>query len=89
MVQAYLALRLSVATLLKADKESLPLFLDDIFMQYDDTRPYEALSFLHGYQKEGQGNQQIILFTCHQRILNWAKRDFKEISLQEVMELEA
>lgn len=85
MDQAYLALRLSVATLLKADKENLPLFLDDVFMQYDDQRAYEALSFLQDYQMESQGTQQIILFTCHQRILNWAHEDFPKISLQNVL----
>ena len=85
MDQAYLALRLSVATLLKEEKDNLPLFLDDIFMQYDDARAYEALSFLSEYQKEGKGNQQIILFTCHTRIINWAKEDFPKISLQEIL----
>ena len=84
MDQAYLALRLSVASLLKDEKDHLPLFLDDIFTQYDDARAYEALSFLCEYQKEGQENQQIILFTCHTRIINWAREDFKGISLQEI-----
>jgi uncharacterized protein YhaN len=74
-----------VATLLKEEKDNLPLFLDDIFMQYDDARAYEALSFLSEYQKEGKGNQQIILFTCHTRIINWAKEDFSKISLQEIL----
>ena len=63
--QAYLALRLAVAGLLDGPK--LPLFLDDVFLQYDDTRTKMGLKFLADYASEGSVSQ-IILFTCHKNI---------------------
>ncbi|NLG92078.1 MAG: hypothetical protein GX485_00660, partial [Clostridiales bacterium] len=65
--QAYLALRLAVAELLSQDGEKLPLFLDDVFLQYDDGRAEEGLRFLSEYSKKN-GVSQIILFTCRQSI---------------------
>lgn len=65
--QAYLALRLAVAELLSQNGEKLPLFLDDVFLQYDDGRAEEGLRFLSEYSKKN-GASQIVLFTCRQSI---------------------
>ena len=70
--QAYLALRLAVAELLSQNGEKLPLFLDDVFLQYDDSRAEDGLRFLAEYSKQNAVSQ-IILFTCHQSILSFAK----------------
>ena len=70
--QAYLALRLAVAGLLDGPK--LPLLLDDVFLQYDDTRTKMGLKFLVDYAGEG-GGSQIILFTCHKNIFELAEQE--------------
>lgn len=66
--QAYLALRLAVCELIA--QAELPLFLDDVFTQYDDERALEGLKFLYEYRQEKQA--QTVVFTCHTRIRDWA-----------------
>lgn len=82
--QAYFALRLAIVELLlESDGGKLPLLLDDIFEQYDDTRTEDGLRFLRDYSKEQHG--QVILFTCHHHLLDKARAiapeaDFLEIA---------
>ena len=59
--QAYLALRLALIEIISEETagQRLPLFLDDIFMQYDAPRRKSGVAFLKEYAKEGQ----VILFT--------------------------
>lgn len=59
--QAYLALRLALIEIISEEMagQKLPLFLDDIFMQYDEPRRKSGVSFLKEYAKKGQ----VILFT--------------------------
>lgn len=61
--QAYLALRLAIAERISPDGEPLPLFLDDVLMQYDDARTAHCLRFLQAYA--AQTGAQLVLFTCH------------------------
>ena len=68
--QTYLALRLAITGLLTEEGEPLPLFLDDVLTQYDDDRARVALEFL---KKESDAPRQILLFTCHRRISDWAR----------------
>ena len=72
--QAYLSLRLAIASLV-SDGESLPIFLDDSLSQYDDTRAEHAMEFLKEFCKNGQG----VLFTCHNSICDIAKKQDVEI----------
>ena len=65
--QAYLSLRLAIATLISED--SLPIFLDDSLSQYDDTRTERAINFLKEFCTDGQG----ILFTCHNSVCDIAQ----------------
>jgi len=58
--QIYLALRLATAGLMNKDK--LPLFLDDSFVNYDNSRLRSVLDYLYKNYKS-----QIIMFTCHTR----------------------
>lgn len=67
--QTYLALRLAITGLLTQAGDTLPLFLDDVFTQYDDDRARVALEFL---KKESAAPRQILFFTCHRRISDWA-----------------
>ena len=80
MDQIYLALRLSAARLLQADKaEKLPLVLDDSFVMYDEDRLRAALHFI-----ESQYPGQVLLFTCHRReekLLEADKIPFHRIEL--------
>ncbi len=59
--QAYFALRLSIGEIMGKDFGGLPIMLDDVFAQYDDTRAKNGFDFLQEYSKENQ----IIFFTCH------------------------
>ena len=67
--QAYLSLRLAIASLV-SDGESLPIFLDDSLSQYDDTRAEHAMEFLKEFCKNVQG----VLFTCHNSICDIATK---------------
>lgn len=66
--QAYLSLRLAIASLISED--ALPIFLDDSLSQYDDTRTEHAIEFLKEFCADGQG----ILFTCHNSICDIATK---------------
>lgn len=72
--QAYLSLRLAIASLIAGDCP-LPIFLDDSLSQYDDTRTAKAIEFLKDFCAYGQG----ILFTCHNSICDIAKTQGIEI----------
>lgn len=61
--QMYLALRLAMADLLTGSGESLPLFMDEVFSQFDDSRTKLALQYLYNSYRD----KQIVLFTCKQR----------------------
>ncbi len=67
--QAYLSLRMALASLVSDNGEKLPLLLDDSLTQYDDVRMKKALDFLNQYASTGQ----IIMFTCHNVISDSAK----------------
>lgn len=71
--QAYLSLRLAISDLIIQEDITRPLFLDDVFTQYDDKRAREGLQFLHEFSGDRDVPVQSVLFTCHERILGWAK----------------
>ncbi|HCW03686.1 MAG TPA: hypothetical protein DGK91_03565 [Clostridium sp.] len=57
--QVYFSLRLALCNLIFKEK-TLPLFFDDAFIQYDESRLYRAMKFLQDYSKE----HQVVVFTC-------------------------
>lgn len=65
--QAYLALRIAISKLISSE---IPLILDDVLVRYDTNRIINTLSFL----KKTSKNTQIILFTCHDYIVNCAEK---------------
>ncbi len=71
--QAYLSLRLAISDLITNHQEPLPLFLDDVFTQYDDDRAREGLEFLLEHTRDREDPLQAVLFTCHARIRDWAR----------------
>jgi len=66
--QIYLALRLAVTDTVYTvqGEEGLPLFLDDILVQYDIDRGQRAVDFLIGMNSDQR--RQIFFFTCHEEI---------------------
>ncbi len=65
--QAYLALRLAISKLMaQTSNVSLPLFLDDSFIQYDDKRCKTAMQLIHHLTNTPEFSQAV-LFTCHKR----------------------
>ena len=72
--QAYLSLRLAISDLIIQEEKRRPLFLDDVFTQYDDKRAKEGLQFLHEYSGDRDMPVQSVLFTCHERIFSWAEK---------------
>lgn len=67
--QMYLALRLAMSDLLSSGLESLPLLLDEVFSQYDDTRIIKTLEYLFNEYMD----RQVIIFTCKGREVEAAK----------------
>ena len=65
--QAYLALRIAISKLISSE---IPLILDDVLVRYDTNRIINTLNFL----KKTSKNTQIILFTCHDYIVNCAEK---------------
>jgi len=65
--QAYLSLRIAVSKLISKNK--IPLILDDVLVRYDSNRVMNTLNFFKKISKD----TQIILFTCHDYIINYAK----------------
>lgn len=69
--QIYLSLRLALSGLMSDEK--LPIMLDDSFAQFDDARMEKSLAFIGSDNSIGELGQ-IIIFTCHKRMLIAAKR---------------
>lgn len=63
--QMFLAFRLALTEIISSAEERLPLYLDDPFVQYDDTRFGKAAEFLRALGKEH--SVQILLATCQSR----------------------
>ena len=61
--QLYLAVRLAICELVLPPEKQVPIVLDDVLANFDDSRCAAALRFL----KEAAGKRQILLFTCHSR----------------------
>lgn len=58
--QLYFAIRLALANI-HSKETSYPLFMDDVFVNFDENRRQQAMTLL----KEISKNHQIIFFTCH------------------------
>ncbi|MGN1043434.1 MAG: ATP-binding protein [Acutalibacteraceae bacterium] len=71
--QAYFSLRIAISEMVSENSKNIPLLLDDIFMQYDETRLANLLKFLKEYSETSK--RQIILFTCHKSIKELALRN--------------
>ena len=70
--QAWLAVRLASVMLIEEGRETLPLFLDEPFAQFDEARARAAMIWL----RENAGSRQIFLFTCRDRDRQLAEEVF-------------
>ncbi|QEK12862.1 AAA family ATPase [Crassaminicella thermophila] len=61
--QIYFALRIGIAKLIIGEEKTIPLIIDDAFVQYDDKRLDAVLRYLYQYAKE----HQVVMFTCQKR----------------------
>lgn len=70
--QVYFSMRIAAIRLLEKGRETLPIFLDEPFAQYDENRTRKAFELL----KEISGERQIFFFTCREREFELAKEVF-------------
>lgn len=78
--QMYLALRFTLAEVMAPKSSTLPLYLDDPFVQYDDGRFKTSLDFIKSYSEKT--NTQIIIASCQSRTIG-ALDDCNTIELGE------
>lgn len=64
--QIYIALRLALIQHLDVQGESLPLFLDEVLINWDGIRLKNALRLLQSISME----RQVFLFTCHEWLVD-------------------
>lgn len=74
--QLYFAMRLGLIAEYEKQKESLPIIMDDILVNFDDTRGPSAIKVLQGFARD----RQIIVLTCHNSNLTV----YKEFGANEV-----
>ncbi len=77
--QLYLSLRLAHIKNSSNYKESLPLIVDDILVNFDTIRSTQTAKALSSFV-EGQ-KQQILFFTCHPHIANILQENVKNTKL--------
>ena len=63
--QLYLAIRLAVMSHLDEGRERLPAFVDETFVNWDDSRRARGFELLHELSR----TRQVFVMTCHAR---WA-----------------
>lgn len=77
--QAFIALRFSLASSFR-DKMNFPIIMDDPFVHFDEQRMEQMKQILQTFAR----HQQMIFFTCHERLLY----DWKEATIIDVASLE-
>ncbi len=83
--QAYLLLRIELARMLSASRETLPLILDDPFVNFDDGRLHSMLELLVDISKENQ----VLLFIKDVFISQWFRSNSEEGIAFKIHELPA
>jgi uncharacterized protein YhaN len=65
--QVFLSLRLALITLYAQRGVNLPLVLDDVLVNFDETRARAAAKVLSEFANDGH---QMLIFTCHEHLFN-------------------
>lgn len=70
--QVFLLLRVALAQVLVAGaRESMPIVLDDVTVQSDQSRTFAILDLLH----ELSADHQVVLFTQEHEVITWAREN--------------
>lgn len=77
--QLFLAIRFALAEE-HAKQSSVPILMDDIFVNFDRERLYASLQVLYELAR----THQIVLFTCHDHIRDAAKETIPELNVVEL-----
>jgi len=76
--QIYLAIRLAIIDHLDAGQERLPVFLDEVFVNWDPCRRKEGYAVLRSMAE----HRQVFLFTCHPDIARELEQEVGGYHLQ-------
>ena len=78
--QAYLSLRLAIAERISRIDSPLPLFMDDMLTNYDDSRAALGVNMLTECSK----NAQVIMLTCHKHFIEIAESKDTQVNVIEI-----
>ena len=67
--QVYFSMRLAALALMEKEKQTVPLFLDEPFLQYDEERTLQAFRLL----KEASTHRQVFFMTSRRREVELAR----------------
>ena len=77
--QLYLSMRFGLIEDYETRAEPLPIVMDDVFVNFDDTRREHVLDILRDFSRD----RQVIILSCHEHLLEtYLKYGAKQVDLQ-------
>jgi len=77
--QLYLSMRFGLIEDYETRAEPLPIMMDDVLVNFDDTRREHVLDILRDFARD----RQVIILSCHERLLEtYLKYGAKQVNLQ-------
>lgn len=77
--QLYLSMRFGLIEDYETRAEPLPIVMDDVFVNFDDTRREHVLDILRDFARE----RQVIILSCHEHLVEtYLKYGAKQVDLQ-------
>jgi len=77
--QLYLSMRFGLIEDYETRAEPLPIVMDDVFVNFDDTRREHVLDILRDFAKD----RQVIILSCHEHLVEtYLKYGAKQVDLQ-------
>ena len=77
--QLYLSMRFGLIEDYETRAEPLPIVMDDVFVNFDDTRRERVLEILQDFSRD----RQVIILSCHEHLLEtYMKYGAKQVDLQ-------
>lgn len=77
--QLYLSMRFGLIEDYETRAEPLPIMMDDVLVNFDDTRREHVLDILRDFARD----RQVIILSCHERLLEtYLKKGAKQVNLQ-------
>ena len=78
--QLYLSLRLALIKEYLVRSESLPIIIDEIFVNFDPSRAAKACSSL----AQMSVTNQILVFTCHPEMVSLFQKNMEDVQVIEI-----